>query len=81
MKYDLFIRVALTEDLPERNLRRGDVATVVEHHLGRAEQEPGYTLEVFNALGETIAVTAVPETALEPLRQDKVLCARVLVPA
>ena len=35
MKYDLFIRVALAEDLPERHLRRGDVATVVEHQLGR----------------------------------------------
>ena len=34
MKYDLFIRVALAEDLPERRLRRGDVATVVEHHSG-----------------------------------------------
>ena len=32
MRFDLFIRVALIEDLPERRLRRGDVATVVEHH-------------------------------------------------
>ena len=42
MKYDLFIRVALAEDLPERHLRRGDVATVVEHHPGRAGQELGW---------------------------------------
>ena len=39
IKYDLFIRVALTEDLPERQLRRGDVATVVEYHPGRPGQE------------------------------------------
>src|SRR5207249_9156046 len=38
MKYDLFIRVALAEDLPERRLRRGDVATVVEFHTGRPGQ-------------------------------------------
>ena len=37
MKYDLLIRVALTEDLPERRLRRGDVATVVAFHPGRAK--------------------------------------------
>jgi Domain of unknown function (DUF4926) len=49
MKYDLFIRVALSEDLPDRHLRRGDVATVVEQHPGGSGQEPGCTLEVFNA--------------------------------
>ena len=43
MKYDLYTRVALTEDLPERHLRRGDVATQVEFHPGRPGQEPGYT--------------------------------------
>ena len=52
MKYELFIRVALSEDVPERRLRRGDVATVVEFHSGRPGQEPGYTLEVFNAIGD-----------------------------
>ena len=38
----------------------------------------GYSIEVFNAVGDTIAVTAVPETALESLREDEILCARVL---
>ena len=32
MKFQLFNRVALGEDLPKYNLRRGDVATIVEHH-------------------------------------------------
>ncbi|HVR35086.1 MAG TPA: DUF4926 domain-containing protein [Methylomirabilota bacterium] len=39
MKYDLFIRVALAEDLPERHLHRGDVATIVEQHAGRPGQD------------------------------------------
>jgi hypothetical protein len=38
----------------------------------------GYSIEVFNALGDTIAVTSVPVSALETLRQDEVLCARTL---
>ena len=38
----------------------------------------GPLFEVFNALGDTIAVTAVPESALEPLREDEILCARVM---
>ena len=64
----------------KHKLRRGDLVKLVEHHLALDGTE-GYSIEVFNALGETIAVTAVPESALEPLRQDEVLCARVLVPA
>ena len=64
----------------KHKVRRGDLVKLVEHHLAPDGTE-GYSIEVFNALGETIAVTAVPESALEPLRQDEVLCARVLVPA
>jgi hypothetical protein len=72
----LFSRVALVEDLPKENLRRGDVATIVEHYEGRAGQEPGYELEVFNAVGETIAVTTVHESQIEGLRSDEVLSVR-----
>ena len=59
MAYQLFSRVALKEDLPAHGLQRGDVATVVETHSGEEHQEPGYSLEVFNAIGETIAVVTV----------------------
>ena len=78
MRYDLFTRVALSEDLPDRNLRRGDVATVVEHHPDRPGQEPGYTLEVFNAVGDTVDVVTVRESQLERLTADKLLSVRPL---
>src|ERR1700678_1436863 len=39
-KYPLFSRIALAEDLPEENLRRGDVATIVEYYEGHAGKEP-----------------------------------------
>ena len=54
----LYQRIALAYDLPEHNLCKGDVAVVVEHLPGTAATggEDGYALEVFNALGETIAV-------------------------
>jgi hypothetical protein len=32
----------------------------------------------FNAVGDTIAVTTVPSIALEPLREDEILCARFM---
>lgn len=81
MKYDLFIRVALAEDLPERGLRRGDVATVVEHHPGRPGQEPGYSLEVFNAVGESIDVVTVRESQIELLNANELLTVRSVVAA
>ena len=76
MKYPLYSRIALAVDLPAEKLRRGDVATVVEFHKGRPGQEPGYSLEVFNALGATVAVVTVRESQIEPLRSDELLAVR-----
>ena len=72
----MFSRIALAEDLPEENLRRGDVAVIVEYYEGRAGQEPGYELEVFNAVGGTIAVVTVRESQVEALRKDEILSVR-----
>ncbi|MBY0246230.1 MAG: DUF4926 domain-containing protein [Nitrospira sp. ST-bin4] len=77
MKFDLYTDVALKCDVPEHRLRRGDIVKLVEHHVALDGTE-GYSIEVFNALGDTIAVTSVPASALEALRRDEVLCARTL---
>ena len=77
MKYELYTDAALTCDLPEHRLRRGDIVKLVDHHVAPDGTE-GYSIEVFNAVGDTIAVTAVPASALEALREDEVLCARTL---
>jgi hypothetical protein len=77
MKFPLFKEVALARDIPEEGLRRGDIAMVVEHHPS-SKGEDGYSLEVFNALAETIVVTVVPESAIEPLRANQVLSARLI---
>ena len=79
MKFPLYSRVALTVDLPAEGIRRGDVATFVEHHADPAPDiEPGYSVEVFNAIGETLAVLTLPESNLESLRRDEVLSVRSL---
>ncbi len=77
MKYKLFQQVALAKDIPEKRLRRGDLATVVDRHPA-SEGEPGYSIEVFNAVGDTIAVTAVPESSLQELTADEILHVRSL---
>ena len=75
MTYKLFEEVVLTKDIPERGLKKGDVATIVEHHPV-SNGEDGYSLELFNALGDTIAVITLPESAIEPLTEDEIFSVR-----
>ena len=77
MKWELYTDAALTCDVPEHRLRRGDIVKLVDHHVAPDGTE-GYSIEVFKAVGDTIAVTSVPASALEALRDDEVLCARTL---
>ncbi len=75
VKFPLYSRVALAVDLPGAGLRRGDVAITVEYYEGDGS-ENGYDLEVFNALGHTVAVVNVLESQLEALRDDELLTVR-----
>jgi 3-deoxy-D-manno-octulosonate 8-phosphate phosphatase KdsC-like HAD superfamily phosphatase len=76
MSISLNTRVALSVDLPEHGLKAGDIATVVEFH--EAKGRKGYSLEIFNAAGDTIAVIAVEESQIVPLRNDEILHVRHL---
>ena len=77
MKLELFKRVALRVDLPEHGLRKGDVATIVEHLPGK-DCEDGYALEVFNAVGYTSAVITVSQSAVESLTANVIPSVRPL---
>jgi hypothetical protein len=78
MNIEMFKEVALRCDVPEHKLRAGDVGTVVEilpHPTGGPR---GVILEVFNAVGKSIAVVTVPETDIQPLTADDVFRVRPL---
>lgn len=75
MNYKLFVEVVLKKDIPEKKLKKGDVATVVEYHPV-SDGEDGYSLEVFNALGDTIAVITVEESDIESLTANEVFSVR-----
>ena len=77
MAIELFKRVALRIDLPEHGLQKGDVATLVEHLPGK-NSDDGYALEVFNAVGDTLAVITVPQSAVKPLTADVIPAVRPL---
>jgi uncharacterized protein DUF4926 len=81
MSLPLYERVALKRDLPEQGLKRGDVAVLVDSVPHPKGGEPGCVLEVFNALGESIAVVAIRESDIETLRADEVLAVRPLARA
>ena len=77
MRFELYKNVGLRRDVPEERLKRGDIVKLVEHHVAR-DGEDGYSAEVFNAVGNTLAVITIPESALEPLGEDEVCCVRPL---
>ena len=52
------------------------MATIVEYYEGSSGQEPGYELEVFNAVGDTFAVVTARESQIESLRNDELLSVR-----
>jgi hypothetical protein len=63
--------IVLLHDLPEEGLRAGDVGTVVERH-DVPGLEPGYSVEFFDMLGNTVAVVTLPGNALRvPKHTDR----------
>ena len=78
MTLELYKQVALTRDLPEKNLYKGDVAVLVDFIEHPSGGEQGAILEVFNALGESIDVMTVPISAITDLRADHIPSVRPL---
>jgi len=78
MKLALHQDVALRRDVEEHALKKGDVATLVDYVPHPDGGENGCVLEVFNALGESLAVVVLKESDLEPLQADEVLSVRQL---
>ena len=76
MTLQLYDRVALRMPFPQYGLRAGDVATLVDFVEHPSSGPRGCVLELFNALGDSIAVVTVPDNAIEPLRADEVLSVR-----
>jgi putative heme iron utilization protein len=81
MKPALYQEVALTRDLPTEQLKQGDIAMLIDYVPHPARGEEGAVLEIFNAIGESIAVVTVPRSAIAPLRADQVPAVRSLVVA
>ena len=66
MSVELFQRVVINRDIPNEELCRGDVATVVEIHRNNQGNVMGYEVELFSADGQSLAVASV---AADDVRQ------------
>jgi hypothetical protein len=63
--------------IPEENLFRGDVGTVVEEYRDPQGKIIGYELELFSADGHTLAVSSVPADAVREATPADRLCSRM----
>ena len=68
MKFKLFTQVALKTDLPQWNVKRGHIGTIVEYYPMPEGQEDGYSLEGLIPQ-ETIEVAESQIATLEVLSQ------------
>jgi hypothetical protein len=72
MRLELYQRVMINRDVPDENLKQGDLARLVDYVKHPRGGEDGAVLEIFNALGESIRVAIVPVSAVEALRAEYV---------
>lgn len=76
MELELYQRVVITEDVPDQNLRKGDLAYLIEYVDHPSGGEKGAVLELFNIFGEHYSVAVVPASAINALSADLIPSAR-----
>lgn len=69
-QFPLFSQVVLLQDLPLYNLKRGEIATVIEHYSMPAPQEDGYSLEGLGVPNITVEVSESQITSLQKWRKE-----------
>ncbi len=78
---ELYQHVVLSRNFPDHSLKKGDVVVLIDYVPHPSGGEDGYILEVFNAVGESINVIAVPMSAVQPLKNDEIFSVRSLAEA
>jgi len=65
MELELYKEVVIIKDLPEYDLRSGDVATLIDFIPHPDQGEEGAILEFFNDLNESVKILAVPKSSIQ----------------
>ncbi|MEA5532628.1 DUF4926 domain-containing protein [Crocosphaera sp. XPORK-15E] len=66
----LYQEVSLNCDFPEYNLKKGDLAILVDTIPHPTRGEEGYVLEIFDTEGESIDVVIVPKSAIATEKKE-----------
>ena len=69
-KFPLFSEVVLLKDIPTHNLKRGSVATVVEHYSTNELAQDGYSLEGFDIPNVTVEVAESQIISVEQWQKE-----------
>ena len=77
-EFELYQYVSLGVDVPKYNLKRGDIAMLIDYVKHPSGGEDGYVVEVFSAVGNSIAVFSLPVSAVEKMPSNSVLTIRPL---
>lgn len=65
MRLEILTKVVLKEDIPEYDLKKGDIGTIVEYYPRPKGEEDAYSLEGFDTVdNNTVEVRA---SQIEPL--------------
>jgi hypothetical protein len=75
MRFQLYTQVVLLGDVPEENLKKGDIGTVVEE-IQNPSGNSALILEFFDANGQTVSVSIIDEKLLGPLPEHSILQVR-----
>jgi hypothetical protein len=76
-QHSLFTQVALAQDIPEHNLKRGTIGTIVEHYSMNNGEEDGYSLEGFDVPNVTLEVAASQIMPIAQWQQEEHLLAQL----
>lgn len=79
MNLELYQEIALTCNIPENQIKQGDIATLIDFIPHPNDGETGCVLEIFNAIGESIKVVTVPISAIKSLTENDILTTRQLI--
>ena len=69
MKFSLFSQVQLTQNIPQLNLKKGSIGTIVEYHPMSENLEDGYSIE--GLIDQDTVEVAESQIELVPIHQNR----------
>jgi hypothetical protein len=77
MKFELYTEIVFNQDIIEYSIKKGDIGTLVEYYPSNGMYfDDGYSVEIFDAYGDTLKVVTVGESIISLIKPRSVLSVR-----